>query len=42
MNLDALVANVVQGNINAPSAAVLIVLIIAIAAVLITFLRNIG
>lgn len=41
MNLDSLVSNVANGNINTPSAVVLVVLIIAIAAVLITIINNI-
>jgi hypothetical protein len=40
MNLDTLVSSVVHGNINAPSATVLIVLIIAIATVIVTYIRG--
>lgn len=40
MNLDTLVSSVVHGNINTPAATVLIVLIIAIAAVAIAYIRK--
>jgi hypothetical protein len=40
LNIDTLVSNVVHGNINVPSATVLIVLIIAIAAVVITVIKK--
>lgn len=39
MNLDSLVTNVVHGNINTPTAVVLVVLIIACAWVVVTFIK---
>jgi hypothetical protein len=41
MNLDSLVTHVCQGNINLPSALVLCVLIVAGAAVLITWVKSV-
>jgi len=40
MTIDTLVSNVVHGNINVPTAVVLIVLIIAIAEIVITYIRS--